>query len=399
MTQFWILTLASATSKMGNTFLRLAVPIVIFQSTGSPTAAIATVAIENLPNLAGPWLGALVDRFPRRTVFAVSELSQAAVVAILPILLHNSWIVAIYGCLLLLGTGSVISNLTSEFSLIPSLANPGRVGRAYAQYNFAVESARFIGPFIGGVLMVAVTVDFALWVDAATFVLTATVVWQLRVGLEALVPELGLIASFKAGWSHFVKLPEIRRLTVSLTVYNLGVGAIATVLIAIGASTWSWSPVVTGFVISAGAIASAVGSALGDRLATAWSWRRRIGFWMAISAASSLLLIPASPILAATAFVLMSFAAGPMNVATMALRHEQIDPAYIGRVNAIVRAFIMGAIPVSALLLGATSAAALHILIFAPVVIGSVLAVVSWVVRFTRSGRSVELAGPREQDA
>lgn len=93
MTQFWILTLASATSKMGNTFLRLAVPIAIFQLTGSPVAAIATVALENIPSLAGPWLGALIDRFPRRTTFALSELCQAGIVALLPIFLNNSWLV------------------------------------------------------------------------------------------------------------------------------------------------------------------------------------------------------------------------------------------------------------------------------------------------------------------
>ena len=39
MTQFWLLTAAASVSKMGNTFLRLAVPLAILHVTGSPAAA------------------------------------------------------------------------------------------------------------------------------------------------------------------------------------------------------------------------------------------------------------------------------------------------------------------------------------------------------------------------
>ncbi len=378
MAPFWILTFASATSKMGNTFLRLAVPIAIFVATGSPFAAIATVALENLPNLAGPWLGALIDRFPRRNVFVVSELLQAVLVALIPFLLVNDAIWAIYICLLFLGAGSVISNLTSDFGLIPSLVPEDEIGKAYSRYNFWVSIARFLGPLLGGILMAATSVETALLIDAASFVLTAVVVWKLKVGGEPIDPGVGIVASFKAGWAEFIALPDIRRLTWALSIYNLGVGSIGTVIVAIGVSKWSWSPVDIGAVVSVAAIAAALGSGLGDRLARGWPWGRRITLWMAASASASILLLAPVPLIACAAFILMSFAAGPMNVATMALRHEQIDPAFIGRVNAIVRAFIMGAIPASALLLGWTSTSSYNLIVFLPVVVGSVLAVFVW---------------------
>lgn len=377
MTQFWLLTTASSVSKMGNAFLRLAVPLAILHVTGSPSAAILSVALENLPHLAGPVLGTLIDRFPRRTVFAASELSQAVLVVLLAGALEAERLGLVYVLLVGLGLGSVISNITSEFSLVPSLAPADAVGKAYSRYMFCVDSARFAGPMLGGLLIAVSSTRIALYADAATFVLTALVVLRLRVGRDSTPKTESFVQAFASGWCAFTRLPGIPRLTVSLGLYNLGAGSIATVLVAVGSDRWDWTPSFTGGVVSAGAIAGALGAAVGGR----WerrSWSARILLWMAASCVCALPLLTGSSWLSVIGFVGMSFSAGAMNVATMAYRHHVIPDEFVGRVNTVVRSLIMGSIPASALILSRTATSESHLLMFLPAFLAILLALAVW---------------------
>lgn len=378
MNQFWLLTFASSVSKLGNTFLRLAVPLAILHATGSPFAAVLSVAVENVPYLAAPFLGTLIDRLPRRLVFAVSELCQAALVAVLPALLAANLIPAVYLVLLVLSLGAVVSTITSDFGLIPKLAPPSRVGEAYSSYMTCLDVARFAGPALGGLLITTTGNAVALWFDAATFVITAVVALFLKVTAETTSPLESVGDSFRAGWRRFRELPGVVRLTVSLTVYNVGVGSVSAVILALGASAWQWSTTMLGVVVSIGAAVSAAGSAVGGRVRTGTTWHSRVGLWLYASAASSLLMLLPSPWCVTIGFYLMSFAAGAMNVATMAYRHEQIDEAYTGRVNAIVKSFMMGSVPLSSLLLGIASTASTNLVAFLPVVVCSVVGGVVW---------------------
>jgi len=389
VSQFWLLTAASSVSKMGNTFLRLAVPLAILQTTGSPAAAILSVALENLPYLAGPVLGTLIDRFPRRTVFAVSELSQAVLVVLVTVALGAHRVDVIYVLLLLLGFGSVISNITSEFSLIPSLAPADKVGAAYSRYMTCVDTARFAGPLLGGLLISVTSTQVALLFDAATFVLTAAVVWTLRVGREREPQAEGFVTSLVRGWRVFLRLPGIPRLTATLALFNLGAGSIATVLLAVGTAEWHWSPSLAGGVISAGSIAGAAGAAVTARVGASWTWARRILLWMAASAAFAGLLVVGQPHAAIAGFVGMSFASGAMNVATMAFRHDAIPTEFTGRVNTVIRSLVMGSIPASALLLSWTSRSDNHFVMLSPALLFTAAAVVLWA-----SGRISVRASP-----
>lgn len=378
MTQFWLLTAASSLSKMGNTFLRLAVPLAILHVTGSPAAAIMSVALENLPYLAGPVLGTLIDRFPRRTVFAVSEVLQGGLVVVLVSALEAERLWLVYVLLVGLGLGSVVSNITSEFSLVPSLAPADRVGTAYARYSASVETARFAGPLLGGLLIAVASTEVALYVDAATFLVTAGVVWRLSVGREKQENPEPFVQAFVAGWRTFRQLPGIPRLTASLALFNIGAGSIATVLVAVGSARWEWSPSLAGGVISAGAVAGALGAASADRVGQRLTWSGRVLAWMAVSCVCAAPLLTGAPWAAIGGFVGMSFAAGAMNVATMAYRHRVIPKEFVGRVNTVIRSLIMGSIPASALVLSWTVSSENHLLMLSPAFLFIVLAVLVW---------------------
>ncbi|NRQ37370.1 MFS transporter [Nonomuraea sp. NN258] len=81
---FWFLVAGQATSLAGNGLQQIAVPLWIYQRTGSALSAGAAFAVQFIPMVVfAPWAGHLVDRFDRRRILIGCEvLSGLAVVAL-----------------------------------------------------------------------------------------------------------------------------------------------------------------------------------------------------------------------------------------------------------------------------------------------------------------------------
>jgi hypothetical protein len=69
----------------------------------------------------------------------------------------------------------------------------------------------------------------------------------------------------------------------------------------------------------------------------------------------------------------------------MAYRQHEIPSELSGRVNAVIRMFMTGAVPVSALLLGLTANLSGSLQVFFPVTVTALLAASLWTVRGKRS--------------
>ncbi|UTT59424.1 MFS transporter [Cellulosimicrobium cellulans] len=387
---FWALTLATATSKLGNQFLLIAVPVLVLQITGSAASAVLAAAAQNLPFLFGPLVGPVVDRFSRRTIFIVSEVASAAVVAMIPLFIHGggSSLPLVYLSVFCVGTLSVASSLTNEYTFVPSLLGEGeeRTRLAYARYNGTLDVARFVGPLVAGALIATVGASLALWIDAATFLGTALVALWLPKGGRIDTSE-PFFRSIRLGWRTFRTIPRLGLLTVVLALYNLGVGSIAVYFVAVASGAWGWSSLLVGGVISMGSLASAAGAWVGRRVLAGSSTLRRIHFWLGASAVAALLMPLGLEWVVSIGFLAMSFCAGAFNVETLTWRRAVIPREFAGRVNSIVRFFVAGAIPGSALVLSFV-ADGTPLVRFLPVTVAAVLAAMVWTVALRRQVRS-----------
>ncbi|CAN5311860.1 hypothetical protein BH24ACT9_BH24ACT9_08400 [soil metagenome] len=82
--EFRFLFLAHLLSLIGDELARVALAILVFDSTNSPFLAAATFGISYAPwLLGGPVLATIADRFPRRTVLVVTDVGRGLVVACL----------------------------------------------------------------------------------------------------------------------------------------------------------------------------------------------------------------------------------------------------------------------------------------------------------------------------
>ncbi|HWS38939.1 MAG TPA: MFS transporter, partial [Actinoplanes sp.] len=115
-----LLVLISVLSGFGGTALTLAAGIWILDLTGNPgLAALAALGVY-LPSLAAPWLGALVDRFPRRALLITVEFVVAALLLVLLPVDTAGQVWLIYLVMLARGFGYVLLD-AGETALLPSV--------------------------------------------------------------------------------------------------------------------------------------------------------------------------------------------------------------------------------------------------------------------------------------
>ena len=386
---FWLLSWASALSKFGNTFLMLAVPWALLESTSSALVAGLGMAVQFLPYAASPLLGALIDRFDRRRVFVISEVAQAALVACLPLTLQLGGTAVTLVLLVFIGIGNVVSNLTTDYSLVPSLLKPSQLALGYSRYGMLTQAARFIGPIGAGVLIGRLGVTPALLLDAATFLVTAAVavrmpVRQPRVARRKLGPML------VSGLRAFVAAPRIPALSTTFAIYNVGAGALPALVVFAVQQGWGWSADVAGLLLSFIAVGAAAGAWLAERLWQSRSVLGRIGPWFGVGVLGGLILMVPSPIAVAVGLTVLGMGEGGTDVAGNTYRAKVIPTELAGRVNSLVRAVAMTAVLASPFVIdGATRSFTATSLWFAPVAVFSLVAWLTWTLSLRRSGPDI----------
>jgi MFS family permease len=171
---------AEAVSQVGNTMTIVARPWFVLQTTGSAAKTglvmAALVLGSVLPAVVG---GPLVYRlgFKHTSVFA--DLASVATVASVP-LLYLAGILTFWQLLVLVFVLSSINTQgdTARYALLPALARRGAMSieRANAADRAVVRVGALVGPLVAGVLIALVGAVNVLFVEAATFSASATLV-------------------------------------------------------------------------------------------------------------------------------------------------------------------------------------------------------------------------------
>lgn len=177
--RLWI---AHSLSALGTQMTVVAVPVQIFQRTGS-TLAVGLLGVASIiPTMTiGLFGGSFADAVDRRKlVLATSTLHAVVAVAFLTqalLDLDTLWI--LYA---LVAVQSALASLggPARRAFLPRLLDPSLLPAAVALEQLALQASRTAGPLIGGVLIAAAGVKTAYAVDALTFLIPVYAVWRLR---------------------------------------------------------------------------------------------------------------------------------------------------------------------------------------------------------------------------
>lgn len=171
---------ATALSMVGNMLTFVAIPWFVLQTTGSAAktglvGAAATLAFVVASFLGGP----VVDRLGFKRTGVVADVASSATVALIP-LLHVTIGLAFWQLLALTFLSALLDapGMTARQSMIPDLAR--RAGMPVERATAALESiermSQLLGPPLAGVLIAVMGASNVLWLDAATFAVSAAVV-------------------------------------------------------------------------------------------------------------------------------------------------------------------------------------------------------------------------------
>jgi len=147
--KFWV---GQTISNLGGSFTLFALPLLVFQLTGSALDLGLVMAFEFLPYLLfGLLLGAWVDRVNRRRMMILVDLARAVVVASIPFLaglgLLTVWWV--YAVAFATSTLKILFD-AGEFAAIPSLVGGDDLVKANGHIQASYSAAMFLGPVLAG---------------------------------------------------------------------------------------------------------------------------------------------------------------------------------------------------------------------------------------------------------
>lgn len=171
---FVVVYFAEAQSTIGDQLARFALSVLVFDRTGSATAAALTYAVSFLPAiLGGALLGRLGDRFPGRRVMVAADLFRAATFAAMSIPgLPIGVIVGLLAVAVFAGPAFT----ASEVNFLAGLLDAELFRVATAVRSATSQLAQVLGFAVGGAIVLFLHPRGALLVNAATFVISALLI-------------------------------------------------------------------------------------------------------------------------------------------------------------------------------------------------------------------------------
>lgn len=186
--EFALLWIGELVSFIGDNIFFVAITLWVLKLTGSATILAASLVAATVgQGLLGLFAGALTDRADRRSIIIASDLARALVLFAIPFVLTRS-IPAGLVLLVILNVGTVFFK-TGVLALIPAVVSNEELLTANALFQTTQRIAEIFGSVLGGIIVLRLGYDKALYLDAVTFFFSAAcvalmpVVW--RVGLES----------------------------------------------------------------------------------------------------------------------------------------------------------------------------------------------------------------------
>jgi MFS family permease len=355
----YALFVADSISLVGNVVAQLAIPWFVLVTTGSPTLTGLAVFVNFLPVvLAGFFGGVIVDRFGYRATSIVADLASAAAVAAIP-LLHATVGIELWQLMILVFLGALLDapGATARVSLFPDVVELAgvRMERANGIRGAIQQGSWLVGAPLGGILVAELGATTALWLDAASFLVSAALV-------GGLVPAAKRVAASEAPRRYLTELAEglrfiwrqrlLRAFVVTIVITNL-LDAPFPVVMPVFAREAFGSAADLGLMYGAFGGAALVGalaySAFGHRLP------RRLTFLICFTVVPIpyliLAMLPSLPVTLA-ALALSGLAAGPINPLLNTVQFELVPPDLRGRVFGAFKAGAWASIPLGVLLGG-----------------------------------------------
>lgn len=275
-TRLWF---AQLISTIGDAFTMIAAGIYIFRLTGSTLQVGLMLIATSVPTmLLGLVAGVFVDRFDRKKIMVAADLSRAVLVCLIPILLpyHVAWL---YVLVMLISSIGTFFHPAFD-SVLPETATDEELTAANSMIAISSFGSTAIG-FAASGLIAAYSIEWAFYIDAITFLVSAVFLMGLQVAIiEA--PESTTVAivfrNLKDGLQELWGNSLLRSLLWVGAASALSVGMWNTLLLPFATEVLN----ATEFQYGIQEGVTSVGFVLGSFFMARYAERLREGVWMSL---------------------------------------------------------------------------------------------------------------------
>ena len=341
---FGLLWWGQVTSQIGECLNKVALLWFVYELTGS-AMMIATVGlIQTVPPLLfGPLIGVYLDRLRKKPVMIWVDLIRTGLTFLIPAL-YGLGHLSIEGLFVLIFLQSMVSTVFGPalVSAVPLLVRRGELVSANALIQGTNNIGSLLGPAVSGVLIALIGAQHVLYVNAATFFISALCLMPIRSneaiaeGAHVSAQPGSLLSDLSVGFRFvFGSRSTVFLLVVITALFNLGASAFVFVLPVYAKELLQVGPVQLGWLWSA----------LGAGMLAASSWlafrqkndvRSRMQILVSGTTVGGLatctLAVLESPLLAAGFVILVGAGAAVLNPVVWALLQEVTPSHLMGRV-------------------------------------------------------------------
>lgn len=258
--RLWLTGSASGSMRWLET---LAVSVYVFEVTESAFMVALLMSARMAPMLLGAAVGALAERFNRRTILLSGLAIMSTVSAVMGVLALTGaiqiWQIAI---------GSFLTGLffASEFpvrrTILGEIAGQKRIGAALSLDSASNNATRMIGPIIGGILIETVGLHGAYFMAAGFYATGFLLISGVRYTRASPSRAIGLFTSIAEGLSYIRTNRQLVGILLVTVFVNLFGFPFTSMVPVIGKDVLGLSPIPVGFLMSAEGMGAFTGALL-----------------------------------------------------------------------------------------------------------------------------------------
>jgi MFS family permease len=349
--------LAAVVSMAGTAVSMVALPILVYQRSGSPVLTAALTAIDVVPYVAlGPLAGPLADRVSRRRLMVTGNCVSAAAMLSIPLTSQLGMLTVpqVYAVAVVTAVCFVFTD-AADFGALPALAGRDRLVAAWSMLSGSTAAVLAVGPGLGGVLIAVAGAPWTVTVDGVSYLAAAFLIAGVAGsfgGAGGRAQGGGMLTQFREAlswlWGHRI----VRTLTVVGFGKSVSGGVVMGLTVVYAVRVLGLSPRdgLIGLLYAAGALGAVGGSAIMGRL-------RKVlhPAWIALAStiATSLLVLalarPWPGLAGAVLLFALASMAGQISIVNGITYRQQVIPDELqSRVNVIARMIGIGGTPLGA---------------------------------------------------
>ena len=341
---FGLLWWGQVTSQIGEGLNKVALLWFVYELTGS-AMMIATVGlIQTVPPLLfGPLIGVYLDRLRKKPVMIWVDLIRTGLTFLIPAL-YGLGHLSIEGLFVLIFLQSMVSTVFGPalVSAVPLLVRRGELVSANALIQGTNNIGSLLGPAVSGVLIALIGAQHVLYVNAATFFISALCLMPIRSneaiaeGAHVSAQPGSLLSDLSVGFRFvFGSRSTVFLLVVITALFNLGASAFVFVLPVYAKELLQVGPVQLGWLwsaLGAGMLAASAWLAFRQKNDVRSRMQILVSGTTVGGLATCTLAVLESPLLAAGFVILVGAGAAVLNPVVWALLQEVTPSHLMGRV-------------------------------------------------------------------